>query len=134
MTKIEKTIPFYNRYVNLILGLMWVSMAIFMFIFNNENGYFVPVLYLLSGSLFLFAGFRNKKRNEEFVAWDSEKVIVAELFKKAKVYYLNEISDLSLTSKHFIVKSENKPSTFLKLKGFSGDDLAVLENRFKFQS
>jgi hypothetical protein len=102
-----------------------------MFLIAEDGKYIAPSLYLIGGVLYLFAGFKiYKNRNSEFVSWNDEKLVVAQLFNKPVTYPLDEHHHITISGKHLIVKAPKAKGVMLDLKGFAEEDIKKLQARF----
>ena len=132
MTKIEKEIPFFRKFMylnfgvfSIVLGglMVWVSPESF----NRVIGF----LYCLSGVLYLFEYYRKRNYQSEFLAWDDEKVVVGEFLKEKKIYSSEEITHFVILKKEFLIKARGRKRHKIKLKGFSEEELTQLRARFQ---
>ncbi len=131
MTRIEKKIGFYKKNIQILFGIFWLCIALFMFLIAEEGKYIAPSLYLVGGILYIFAGFNiYKKRNSEYVAWNVEELIVAQLFSKPMTYPVDEHHSITVSEKHLTVKAPKAKGVMLDLKGFAAADIKKLQARF----
>lgn len=132
MTRIEKELNFFQRYRNYILLFLSAIMA-FVFVFPElkEGKLFdiIPLLYLFAGTLYILAavGIYRRKRNSEYISWDSEKLVFAKISKKPRVFMFKNITKVSMTTKNLVVESIGKRNARISLKNFSEKDLEELQ-------
>ncbi len=132
MTKIVRRQHFFKQYQNIILGALWIIVGLSYFlVVKNDVFTIFSVFYPLLGFLYLALYIFQKERNQEFIAWDEEQVVVSQWQYKSESYSMEEISKITLTNEHFILNSsvEGKGKT-MKLTGYSENDLNLLRSRF----
>ncbi|MDT0650308.1 hypothetical protein [Autumnicola edwardsiae] len=126
MQKIHGQLNFFRRYYNLIFGSFWMIFSILSFLFASEELF--VFLYLIPAVLYFFSHFYYRNTNRIFIAWNNEKIIVAEHLQSEKEYFLTEIDSLSVTNSHFILKSGAANGSMMELKYFAQEDIQLLQS------
>ncbi|PRX41945.1 hypothetical protein [Salegentibacter salegens] len=103
----------------------------FSFYLTADRGrYLIPVLYVISGSLYAFLAYKQSGRNTEYITWDDEKLIVARLHQKPKTYHFTPEVNIHLSNYHLIIKAPKATGDMVELKGFTEEDLDLLREKF----
>lgn len=131
MTRIEKNISFYKKNMYLLMAGFWVVIAIIMFFLSEEGKYIAPGLYLIGGILYGYLAYKAYKTGvSEFLSWNNEELVVAQVFSKPQTYPFDEYHQITVSDKHLIVKAPKAKGIMLDLKGFAEEDIKKLRSRF----
>ncbi len=132
MTKIIRKRHFFRQYTNLILGVLWLSIGVgYFWIGEIEEFNFLFVFNLLLGLAYLALHLLQKDRNQEFIAWDEEQLILSKWQLKPVTYSLAQISRVTVTNSYFILNTNpDAPGETMELSGYSENDLYLLRRKF----
>ncbi|WP_424494554.1 hypothetical protein [Salinimicrobium sp. GXAS 041] len=132
MVKVVRKQHFFKQYKNLILGALWIIVGLSYFLVAKNDVFSIfSVFYPLLGVVYLVLYVFQKERNQEFIAWDEEQVVVSQWQYKSESYSFEDISKITVTKEHFIINStaEGKGKS-MELKGYSEKDMKLLRSRF----
>ena len=132
MTKIIRKRNFFKRFQNLIMGTLWLMVgATYLVVSENKDYNILSLIYLFLGMFYFVLYFLQKERNQEFIAWDEENLVLSKWQLKPLNFSLAEINQITLTNNHFILTSTSRsPGETMELSGYSETDLKLLRNRF----
>ena len=132
MTKIIRKRNFLKQFQNLIMGTLWFIVGTFYLLVTESNDFeLLSLLYLFLGMFYFVLSFIQKERNQEFIAWDEEQLILSKWQLKPVKYSLVEINQITLTNNHLILTSTSRSlGETMELSGYSETDLRLLRNRF----
>ena len=135
MTKIIRKRHFFRQYTNLILGVLWLSIGVgYFWIGEIEEFNFLFVFNLFLGLAYLTLHLLQKDRNQEFIAWDEEQVILSKWQLKPETYSIAQISRVKITNSYFILNTNlDAPGETMELSGYSEKDIDLLKQRFSDQ-
>ncbi|UZH55668.1 hypothetical protein JRG66_01905 [Salinimicrobium tongyeongense] len=135
MIKIIRKRHFFRQHYNLILGLLWLSIGVAYYLVNGTGGFkILSVFNLLMGVAYLAIHFYQRDRNQEFIAWNEEQVILSKWQLKPVTYSRTQINRITITNSYFILHTNQKtPGETMELKGYSEKDIDLLKSRFSNQ-
>ncbi len=130
MIKIKEKPNNFKRLSLLLLGLIWFSNGILHFYnYQNETNLILGILFLLLGIAYFFMHYYY--RNTGYIAWDDTEIIVSQWQRrKPNNYLFTDISSITVTNSHFILKSKRSKGFSLSLKSFNKEDIALLQSTF----
>ena len=126
MTRITKPTTFFKRYHYYIMGTFWLCAGILCFILQEG-----PVYYMYSplGLGMIIYGYLSKDKIQEFIAWDSSKIIVRDIAEGEKIYPAESIDNIIISNNHLTIKSGAAGGVILDLSGYEAADIQKLEDQ-----
>jgi len=131
MERVEKKVNFFKRNLNYVFAVLWLSTGLAnYFLTDGKATILISSLYLVSGCLYAWLAYKQKDRNTEYIAWDEEKLIVAKLHQKPKSYYFSPDINIHLSNYNLIIKAPRATGDMVELKGFTEEDMDLLQEKF----
>jgi len=126
LTRITKPTNFFKRYLPLIIGIFWFFTGITIFILEEGVSSF---LYMPVGLGMIIYGYLCKDKIQEFIAWDSSKIIVRDIAEGEKIFPKESIDNIIISNNHLTIKSGAAGGVILDLSGYEAADIQKLEDQ-----
>lgn len=121
----------FRKYQHWIMAALWLGFGLLYVLNDNPlNVMSFGYVFVGIGEISLQLYNQKKGRAEESISWNEEEVIVQELFQKPKIYRIEEIDQITITTNNFLLKSGAAKGVMLELEGFSEEDKEMLKARF----
>lgn len=125
MTRIVKPTNFFKRYHQLILGTFWLLAGIVIYILQEG---ITSYLYMPVGLGMILYGYLSKDNIQEFIAWDTSKIIVKDPAEGEKVFPVETIDNIFISNNHLTIKSGAAGGIILDLTGYPIEEIQRLES------
>lgn len=88
-------------------------------------------LYIPVGLGMIIYGYLSKDKIQEYIAWDSSKIIVKEPAEGEKEFPLEVIDSITISNNHLNIKSGPAGGILIDLTGYQTEDIKRLESQWK---
>lgn len=85
-------------------------------------------MYIPTGLGMIIYGYLTRDKIQEYVAWDSTKIIVKDPAEGEKVFSLEAIDNISFSNNHLTIKSGAAGGIILDLTGYQNEDIHKLKD------
>lgn len=111
----------------MIIGTFWLFTGITIFILQEGV---TSYLYMPVGLGMIIYGYLSKDKIQEFIAWDSSKIIVKDMSEGEKTFPIEAVDNIIISNNHLTIKSGAAGGVILDLKGYQKEDIQLLENEW----
>jgi len=126
LTRITKPTNFFKRYHQIIIGTFWLLAGITIFILQEGV---TSYLYMPVGLGMIIYGYYSRDQIQEFIAWDTSRIIVKDPAEGEKIFPVEAIDNISISNNHLTIKSGAAGGVILDLSGYQMEDIKRLESR-----
>ena len=134
MTRIDKNLSFFKKNYWVILGFVWLALAIGMFFTTDavevgwNRNFLIPALYLLPAILYFITGYTQE--TTEYIEWNDEKIVVKPYGRKKKEYQRSELISLTISNNDLLITAPSASGTMVELDNYDPADIARLYENF----
>lgn len=129
MKQVTRQLSFFRRHYQLLLAGLWLLMSL-TYLLISTGQWYLGGMYGIVAVFYLISHFSTGKYNREFIAWDLEKIQVAEYQKPVKTYLKEEIQATTVTENNFILRSGAAAGVMMDITKYTPEDRALLKDSF----